>query len=198
MDKYKFVVDILSSLASLIAIIAVLWAWISSKRKAISIKRVVIHQGEKTSSYILEIENTKTYPVVIKNTRCFTKRSYKVEQVNNCFPSYHEAYLLTDSPFISDERHTIEANGFTDIRFHKGSNFEGVKELTFLMDTSHGYHSQKCKNITLVNMGSQTFGMEAMEEYDSRYLAVKKYCSLSTRRVWNVVKYKLTRRFKRN
>jgi hypothetical protein len=198
MDKYKFVVDILSSLASLIAIITVFWAWMSSKRNALKIKRVVIHQSEQTSNFILEIENSKPYPVEIKNTRCFTKPNYKVEQVNNCFPSFHKAYSLTDSPFLSDERHTIEANGFTDIRFNKGSNLESVKELTFLMDTSHGYHSLKCKNITLVKMGAQTFGMEAMEEYDSRASAVKKYCSLTIRRVWNILKEKLTRRLKRN
>ncbi len=121
MDKYKFVVDILSSLASLIAIVTVLWAWISSKRNALKIKRVVIHRSEQTSNYILEVENIKPYPVVIKNTRCFTKPNYKVEQINNCFPSFHKSYSLTDSPFLSDERHTIEANGFTDICFNNGS-----------------------------------------------------------------------------
>lgn len=188
MEKYKFIVDILSSLASLLAIVTVLWAWISSKRNALSIKRVVIHQSENTSNYILEVENTKPYSVEIKNTRCFTKKNYKVEQVNNCFPSFHTAYSYTDSPFLSDEKHVIEANGFTDIRFLECSNLTKVKELIFLMDTSHGSHSLKCKNITVVKMGSQVFGMEAMEEYDSRFKAVKKYCSLVIRRILNIIK----------
>lgn len=198
MDKFKLSVDILSSIASLVAIITVLWSWISSKKNALKIKRVVIQQGEQTSNYILGIKNIKPYPVVIKNIRCFTKPHFKVQQVNNCFPSFHKSYSLTDSLFLSSEKHTIEANGFTDICFNKGLNLKQVKELTFFMDTSHGYHHLKCKNTILVQMGSQKFGMEAMEEYDSRVAAVMKYCSLSVRRLWTVLKEKLTMRVKRN
>jgi hypothetical protein len=194
MDKFKLVVDILSSIAAVIAIFTVLVAWISSKKKPLKVKRVVIHQSTDSSTYILEIENNKPYPVEIKNTRCFTKKHYKVEQINNCFPTLHSAYSLTDSPFLADEVHLIQPNGFTDVRFHKGANLNDVKELTFLMDTSHGFHSLKCKNITLVKMETQTFGMEAIEEYNSWLPALTSYMKLSAKRLGNIIKSKLTRR----
>ena len=194
MEKFKILVDVLSSIASLIAIVTVLGAWISSQKKALKVKRVVVHQNEQTSNYILEIENSKPYPVELKCTRCFTKKHYKVEQVNNCFPTIHSAYSLTDSPFIANEKHFIEANGLTDIRFLECAHLSQVKELIFLFDTSHGYHSLKCKNITIVKMGTQTFGMEAMNEYSSRWAAIKNYTSLVIRRLKTIAKQKLTKR----
>tara|TARA_Y100000310_G_C20703217_1_gene832046 strand:- start:11409 stop:11993 length:585 start_codon:yes stop_codon:yes gene_type:complete len=193
MDKFKLVVDILSSTAAMIAIFTVLVAWISSKKKPLKVKRVVIHQSSDSSMYILEIENNKPYYVEVKATQCFTKKHYKVEQVNNCFPTIRGTYSLTDSVFLADKIHSIQPNGCTDLRFNKGKNLNDVKELIFLMDTSHGFHSLKCKNITLVNMGTQVFGMEAVEEYSSWLLAVKCYVKLSAKRLGNMLKRKITR-----
>tara|TARA_R110000772_G_scaffold28638_22_gene72100 strand:+ start:731 stop:1051 length:321 start_codon:yes stop_codon:yes gene_type:complete len=80
MADYKYVVDALSSTAALIAIITVLWSWFKNSQMPLKIERLVVHNKASESTYIIVIKNSKTYPVNIKSSACYTKSSYKVEK----------------------------------------------------------------------------------------------------------------------
>lgn len=61
--SFKTVVDTLSSLAALIAIVTVLVVWFKSARRALSIKQIVISQTAEKFTYIIKIKNIKPYSV---------------------------------------------------------------------------------------------------------------------------------------
>lgn len=191
MDTFKFVVDILSAMASMIAIFTVLIAWYSSIKKPLKVKRVVMHQHIDSSTYILEIENNKSYPVEVKSTKCFTKKCYKVEQMKNFFPTIRDTWSLNDIHFSADENHIIQPCGFTDVIFDKVVNQDQVNELIFLMDTSHGFHSLKCKKIDLVNMEKSRSDIKVIEEHSSWQFALKSYMKLFIKRLYEVTYEKL-------
>lgn len=46
-------VDLLSSVASLVAIVSVLVAWYQSRRKPLKIKRVLVHQKEQSTKIFI-------------------------------------------------------------------------------------------------------------------------------------------------
>lgn len=83
MDKFKLTVDILSSIASFIAIVTVLFSWFKNAQKALKIERIVIHNKPDTNTYILCIKNRKPYPVMIKSISSYIKPYITVEKLKN-------------------------------------------------------------------------------------------------------------------
>jgi len=183
MSLFDTIVDILSSVASLIAIIAVLVAWYNSTRSSLKVERVVIHRKKDESTYILMVKNRRSHTVEIKNIRCFTHRSYKVEQKNNCAPEFHAELNYEDSPFLSSDSKEIPAEGYTDVRYKAPNYTKDITQLLFSTDTSHGFLLLKCKDIEVVNIGaSQTYGIEFGENYQKKYEALIQY-------YWLKIKY---------
>jgi len=176
MNQYKNIIDILTSLASLIAIISVLVSWYRSTQKPLKIERVVIHKKKTESTFILVVRNRKDYPVEIKSINCYTKRKYEVQKKNNQKPEYSELLSLSDSLFISSDHFEIGANGHTDIRIKCGAFSGQVHRLLFSINTSHGYHEIWCKDMLEVDIGqTEVYGLEYRHEYQSKYRAKIKY-----------------------
>lgn len=185
MNLFNTVIDTLSALASLIAILVVLAAWFNSIRSPLKVSRVVIHRKKDESTYILLVKNRLSHTVEIKNIRCFTHRNYRVEQKNNCAPEYHPELSYNDSPFISNDTKEILGKGHTDIRYKAPNYTKEINKLLFSMDTSHGFLLLKCKNIEIVNMGStQVYGLEFVENYDSKYKALKVFFCLKIKYIF--------------
>jgi len=177
MADYKYVVDALSSTAALIAIITVLWSWFKNSQMPLKIERLVVHNKASESTYIIVIKNSKTYPVNIKSSACYTKSSYKVEKKNNQKPEYMDTLSLSDNLFINNDSFEIGANGHTDIRIVGQHLNTDITKLLFTIQTSHGYHQVWCSNIITVDMTGkiQCFGMEKMYDFDSKFKARRKY-----------------------
>jgi len=176
MEEYKFIVDILSSSASLVAIIVVLLGLYKSIQKPLKIERVVIQKGKSSSTYILVVKNRKPYPVEIKSINCYMRRFYSIERKNNQKPEYSALLSLSDSPFQSSKLFNIAANGHTDIQIKNGLNINGdVKKLLFSAHTSHGYHEMWCKNIVTISTGTQVYGLEYRHEYESKIKSILVY-----------------------
>lgn len=185
MDEYKPIVDVLSSLASLVTISVFFGSWINSLRKALSIKRIVIHRKKEYSTYILEVKNRKEFPVEIKNIRCFTGYEYNVEQRSGDKPKYFKSMSLDLSAFITNEKFQIEASCFTDIHIKGNFLSEQPKQLIFSMDTSHGYHLLQCSNIDSYDIGNtETFSMEHKNIHSSKKSAIWQYVKLKIRYVF--------------
>jgi len=177
MENYKYAVDALASTAALIAIITVLWSWFKSSQIPLKVERLVVHNKTGESTYIIVIKNSKTYPVNIKSTSCYIKASYKVEKKNNQKPEYMDTLSLSDNLFINNDTFEIGANGHTDIRISGQHLNPDITKLLFTIQTSHGYHQVWCNKIITVDMTgkTQSFGMEKMYDFDSKFKAKRKY-----------------------
>ncbi|OOZ38902.1 hypothetical protein BOW52_07920 [Solemya elarraichensis gill symbiont] len=79
-DAFKFIIDPLTAAASLVAIVVALASWYRSARKPLAIDRLVIHQKADKSTFILSMRNRKDYPIIIKQTQCYTRRYFTVQK----------------------------------------------------------------------------------------------------------------------
>jgi hypothetical protein len=177
--NFKTIVDTLSSLAALIAIITVLIAWYKNARKALSIKQVVIHQTPEQFTYIIKVKNIKPYAVTIKDINCYKQKSFMVEKENNKKPKYSYGYQFNDMAFQSREEFTIQADGLTEISIPTNIKLNDIEQLIIDMGTSHGDQLIICKNIILAPMSATlVLGMEFNEHYSSKYEALCNYYKL--------------------
>jgi hypothetical protein len=177
--SFKIIVDTLSSLAALIAIVTVLIAWYKSARKALSIKQVVVHQASDKFTYIIKIKNIKPYAVTINNINCYKQKSFMVEKENHKRPKYRYGYQLQDMAFKTNEKFTIQANGLTEISIPTNTKLDGIKQLLLDMSTSHGDQFLICKNIFLApSTATLVIGMEFNEHYSSKFKALRNYYKL--------------------
>lgn len=180
MDQFKLCVDILSSLASFIAIATVLISWFKNSQKALKIDHVVVHSKKAESIFILVIENRKPYPVTIKTISAFLKSNILVEKCKNLPPIYKNTLSATDLVFMSSQSFEIPANGYTEIRIHTEAKAMKYSSLTFSIHTSHGYHQLDCNQIQNIEMQgeSKVFAVEYTKGFSSRLKAWCKYQSL--------------------
>ncbi|MCX8804593.1 hypothetical protein NOL29_25245 [Vibrio parahaemolyticus] len=186
MENYKYIVDFLSSLAALIAIVTVLISWFKNAQSAIKIERVVVHKRQSHSDYNVVIKNRKPYPVMISTLSCYKKLSYLVEKENGQPPEYRETLSALDRVFENNDGLELASNGHTDIRIKGGVITEEISSLLFSVQTSHGYHRQNCKSILTVNMTGKTKvkGMEVMFNTESKIKAKIKYSWLRLCNLW--------------
>lgn len=152
MNAYQTIVDNLTALASLIAILTVLFSWRQSARLPLLIEKLIIHQKDVSTTYFLVIKNRKPYPVEIKSIGCYNKPKYKVEKKAGQPPEFLSLLSSSDLRFHSNEVFEIGANGHTDIRISDGAADSFPEKLLFSIDTSHGYHQIWCKSILVVPM----------------------------------------------
>jgi len=168
-ENFGAIVDILASLASLVAIVVALIAWYRSARDPLRIERVVLHIKQNESTFILVVKNRKSYPVTIKSLSCYTKLLIEVRKNSNEPTEYQELLNLADRIFDSSNAFTIDANGHTDIRFDVSPVAGSYEKFLFSMHTSHGYHRLWCKNILEVQFGAgQMRQLDYRRDFESR------------------------------
>ena len=162
----------LNSFASFVAISAALYGWYRSTRKALSIDRVVIHRDQSSCNYIIIVKNRKPYPVTIKSINCYTKPTFNIKKQTNQKPEYSALLSLNNSLFRDQHRFDIAPSGHTDIKIN-GSHFTGdLEKILFSMHTSHGYHEVGCKDVLIVEVGSQnTVQIDYTHDYESKIIA---------------------------
>jgi hypothetical protein len=186
--NFKTVVDTLSSVAAIIAIITVLTAWYKNARRALYIKQVVIHQTSDKFTYIIQIKNIKSYSVTIKDMRSYKKKSFFVEKIEHQKPKYSYGYQTKDLAFQTSEEFTIQANGLTEIQVPTSIKLEGINQLIIDMGTSHGDQLIICKNIILAPMtATLVFDLEFDENYSSKFAALYNFYKLKLKHIFAMV-----------
>lgn len=152
--SFKYMVDLLSSVASIVAIVSVLVAWYQSRRKPLKIKRVLVHQKEKSTRVFLYLINRAAYPVNIKSIKCFKKISYQVLQKNDYCPERVQQLDYKDFIFQTQQKDEIEAFANCHVVVDIGHLVQvDSKQLILSLQTSHGYHLLKVNDIDVVRMG---------------------------------------------
>ena len=177
MSKFQDVVDLLSSMAALIAIISVMVSWFRSKQKPLKIERVVLHRKESECNYILVVKNRKDFPVVIKSINAYTTPKFRIEQQYGNKPMYSEVLSLSDSLFLNSDSTEIGARGHEHVKV-VGNHFTGnLSRILFSIQTSHGYHEIWCKKILTVEMDGKTtvIALKHLYESNQKVKALSKY-----------------------
>lgn len=177
MSNFKIIVEMLSSLASLIAIFTVLISWFKNSQIALKIERVVVQIKDDESTFILVIRNRKAYPVVIKKIDAYLKPRFSVEKLRNHPPEYRAILSLSDGVFRSSDEFEMAANGHTDFRIKVKAAGNKFESLTFSMQTSHGFFQLNCDDILNIEMSgkAQVLAVEYSNDFDSRFKAWLKY-----------------------
>ncbi|HGS4547231.1 TPA: hypothetical protein ACMDOH_003617 [Vibrio cholerae] len=172
--SFKDFVDVLSSVASLVAIASVLIAWYQSRLKPLKLKRVLVHKNKTSTTFFLYVINRQAYPVKVKNLKCFTKMTFKISQKNNCRPERVQKLDYDDFVFQTQDEYEIEAYADCSIKIDcdKPITFDSDK-LVLSIQTSHGYHFLKVRDIDIVHMGtcSVAYRVPFEKTFDSKMKA---------------------------
>lgn len=170
--EFKLVVDILSSLAALVAIVVALAAWYRSARRPLQIDRIVIHRKEQASTFILLVRNVKSDPVTIKRVGCYKRKKHQVQRKHGSSPEYSATFSSADMVFDAPGEFEVLPNGSTDVRVQASGASEAPGALLFLLHTTHGFHELWCRDITEVEVGkANVYNVEYQHDYDSAWRA---------------------------
>lgn len=162
MSSFKLVVDILSSVAAIFAISAVLYSWRVSKKSPIKVVETVISREDVNKHrIILRIENIKPYPVTIKSLVCFSRSPYRIEKRPMQRPKIKRILSVKDRVFGFGKELTISELGEERSMFYVSSDISNISQLIFLVDTSHGFIRMQCKNIKYFQ-GSEVFSPDIL------------------------------------
>ncbi|KKL72293.1 hypothetical protein LCGC14_2086360 [marine sediment metagenome] len=176
MEKFKLLMDIVASLAALVAIVTILISWYQNSRNAIKIKKVVIYGKHADTIYNLVVENRKDYPVEIKSTICYTKKVYNIEKKPNEKPVFSVQLKGSDIMFRNTEHHIIGPKGNTNIEMVGICSKDKINKLLFCIETSHGSYQIWCRNLFFEKFGKcDVYDLEYRHEYESWLLAKARY-----------------------
>ncbi|WP_421352901.1 hypothetical protein [Aeromonas sp. 604443] len=172
--SFEDFVDVLSSVASLVAIVSVLIAWYRSRLQPLKIKRVLVHKKKDSTTFFLYFINRQAYPVKVKNLKCFTKVTFQVSQKNNYCPEIVQMLDYNDFLFQTQDEHEIDAYADSSIKidYDKPISVDSDK-FVISTQTSHGYHLLKVRNIDIVHIGtgSVSYRVPFEETFDSKIKA---------------------------
>jgi len=187
---FKTFVDILASLAAIVAIISVLVGWYRSTRKPLKIVRVVVHKASEDMTFILVTKNRQPYPVTTKRIDCYRRKIFEVQKKFGGEPEYSERLSSREALFMGKSEFEVPANANTDLRIKVTGTADIPNRLLFSMDTSHGYHELWCDEISVLEVGrTEVYSVDYKKEYKSKLAAKVMYR-------WRLVQ-ELTRRCSR-
>lgn len=170
--EFKTLIDTLSSLAALVAIVSVMVGWYRSARKALKIKRVVVHVEENERTFIVVVKNRKSYPVIIKKFECYRRKKYEVQRKLKSKIEHLEFFPGSELLFSSSEQFEILPNGLTNIKIGGATNLDIPSKLRFLAETSHGYHELRCGDVAFVNIGKvDVYSVHYRKSFKKKYHA---------------------------
>lgn len=158
--------DILASGAAFVAIVVAMYGWYQSARRPLNIARIVVHQKDSESNFIIVVRNVKPYPVKIKAVDCYKRKRYQVQKKIGGKPEYDELFPVKDQLFRDRADCEVSAKGHANVCVSIGPQSDIPSKLLFLLDTSHGYQELWCKEITVIEIGQvEVYGVEYKHDF---------------------------------
>ena len=169
MENFKLSVDILSSIASFVAIATVLYSWYADKKSPIEIPEVIVSKsGDDTFRFTIKLKNKKPYPVIVKSMTCYKRKTHRVEKKRMERPRTISVFDLRDRIFTISNETPVSELGEHRVDINVKTNLSPLKTLTFLADTSHGFLTIKCKNVKFFSTATEVFSPEFMISKSSK------------------------------
>ena len=173
---FKALVDILASLAAIVAVVSVLVGWYRSARKPLKIVRVVVHKTKNDMTFILVTKNRQPYPVTTKRVDCYKRKIFEVQKKAGGKPEYSERLSSREGLFMGSSEFEVPANANTDLRIKVTGTADIPNRLLFSVDTSHGYHELWCDDISVLEVGkTEVYSVDYKNEYRSKMAAKVMY-----------------------
>ncbi|MGE9763108.1 hypothetical protein [Pseudomonas sp. PDM20] len=193
MEEFKVLVDVLSSIASLVAIVTVMYSWYFSRRPALEVSQAIVSGSDDSFRFIVSIKNKKPYPVLIKGLGCYRRRLYRVEKKKSEFPRLVSMLDLGDRIYSKSSEISISELGECRFEFAVTSNVLPLRCLVFMIDTSHGYLNLSCKNIRYLGPGVEVLAVDFMLSRESKISAFPIYIKGGVLYLMDLLPFKLTR-----
>lgn len=154
-EDWRFIFDILSSVASVIAIGAALLALYRSSRNPLRVYRTLIHWdlAKQRTTIFLYVRNAKDYPVFLNTVDCYKQKTFVIERRRGDSPRFSAIYLGADQVFQAKPREKIPANADMCVALEREGILNLAPRLLYLLDTSHGQHEVWCKDVMPVDVG---------------------------------------------
>lgn len=157
MDKFKIIVDVLSSIASFVAIVTVLYSWRISKLPPLKVSQLIISPKQNRLRVFIRISNRKLYPVVIKSITCYKKQKYQINKKKLERPQLWPSTDVSDKLFTVNEEVEISELGQFSKEVYIDASLVDAKSLLFSVHTSHGFLRLKCKNVYTFDKEYETY-----------------------------------------
>lgn len=163
-ETFKLTVDILSSIASIVAIATVLYAWWSAKKKPLKVSYFnVIPTNDGMYQYYFEIQNIRNYPITIYNLLFYSGYTVIVNKELNRLPQYRKVLESDRLLFNIEETAKIGEFGvFKPVPFITKIGSEELKSVVALIYTSHGRLELEFNNV-LISSPLRPMNSEFME-----------------------------------
>ena len=172
MDNFKLIVDILSSLASIIAIVTFLFVWISNNRKPIKLEHVLVDLDDEEAAYVFLVRNRRDYAITVNTCRCFAKKEHRVEQEVRKKPVIYSSFPGNGFVLESVEPKTIEPNGYDKLIYKTHNIRANSGERLFIhLDTSHGYFELCSSKVNVVTDETVLLGLQSCKTFASAFKA---------------------------
>lgn len=161
--NFEDIVDLLSSIASTIAICTVLYSWRQTSKPVTKIDKVTIYRETANSfNIVISIKNTKPYPIIIKNITCYLEKSIRIEKTRGSKPIIQKFYDSRKILFSLNENTTISEIGEHRFKTKINKDLTQPKSLVFLLETSHGFLKLQTKKITFFNQSTYVISPDFM------------------------------------
>lgn len=137
-NHVKSIVDILSSLASIVAIVTVLYAWWNNNRPGVRIKSLIIHRLENQTRLYLRLANERAYPITIENFTCYEKLTYQTTILESGSPSTWPTLHQELKFYTHTTKTELTEMGEVSLPIIIDKDLRHLKYVYFSFNTSHG------------------------------------------------------------
>jgi len=146
MNNFKLIVDILASLAALVAILTVLVSWWYSRLPPLIVSQMVISRSGSKHQVFVRLQNRRQYPVKILSLDCYRDKKFNVRGNGSEKPTLFPSVNVGDKVLSYEELNVVE---FGESTFNTETNAENldIKKFYFSVRTSHGRMDLVCNNV---------------------------------------------------
>jgi hypothetical protein len=157
MCNFNKLVDILSSVASLIAIATVLCSWWLNQRPPVKISQFISSPHRGQIRIFLRLINRKGYPIKILSLTCYKKQTFSISKKKGMKPQIHRFLNISNKLFHLKEEFELSEFGELNKEIFIENQKFSANDLRYELYTSHGFISLKCKNNYIFDKETETY-----------------------------------------
>lgn len=175
MENFKLTVDILSSIASIVAISTVLISLWRAKSPPLKISQLIISPRQGGLRVFVRIKNRMPYSVKIKGLTCYKKQSYQISRKKLQRPQLWPLTAVNDIFFsFNEDVDVLEWGEFTKELLISSNQYKS-SSLLFSLYTSHGILNLKCSNVLVFDKEFETLNEDEVYLKSNRFTASLAY-----------------------
>ncbi|HAS6387020.1 hypothetical protein ACJO1Y_23260 [Vibrio parahaemolyticus] len=174
MSNFKLIVDILASLASLVAILTVLGSWWHSRLPPLIVSQMVISRIGSKHRVFVRLQNRRQYPVKILSLDCYRDMKFNVRGNKNEKPTLFPSVNVGDKVLSYKELDIVEF-GESILNIETSVENLDIDKFHFSVRTLHGRMDLVCNNVVYFEKQITTVDPSADYYTENRFVAYVLY-----------------------